>query len=168
MVASIGVIAPPSQYASYDERGVRRERRSYAQGGPAAGPAMAWRSPGSRSLTRAQMTVASSYAKGDTVIFNRPYKTLGVTAGDERRWGCVDLADGHGQIAKGVLERLATAKGGIEIYRGRRWSFEPAIVRTGRATILPPASSTALCDGGAHRLGRRPLPPGGWFRDQTR
>ena len=80
----------------------------------------------SRGLTRAQMTVASNYAPGDTVIFNRPYKTLGVTPGDERRvvgvdrqWKRVDLADKRGRIVKWAPERLAAAKGGVEVYRGQ-------------------------------------------------
>ena len=72
------------------------------------------------------MTVASNYAHGDTVIFNRPYKTLGVAAGDERRvagvdlrWGRVDLADGEGRIVKWAPERLAAAKGGVEVFRSQ-------------------------------------------------
>ena len=54
-------------------------------------------------MTRAEMTVPSNYAVGDTVIFNRPYKTLGVAVGDERTvvgidrmWGTVRLEDGKG------------------------------------------------------------------------
>jgi len=71
------------------------------------------------------MTVASNYAIGDTVIFNRAYKTLGMEAGDERRvvgvdrrWKRVDLADGRGRIIKWAPERLAAAKGGVEVHRG--------------------------------------------------
>ena len=93
--------------------------------GAISGPARKGEKLVSRSLTRAQMTVASNYAQGDTVIFNRPYKTLGVVAGDERRvvgvdqrWGRVDLADGEGRIVKWAPERIAAAKGGAEVYRG--------------------------------------------------
>jgi hypothetical protein len=78
-----------------------------------------------RGLTRALMTVASNYARGDTVIFNRAYETLGVEAGDERRvvgvdrqWKRVDLADSEGRVVKWAPERLAAAKGGVEVYRG--------------------------------------------------
>ena len=38
----------------------------------------------SRGLTRAEAGLHSSYAEGDTVIFNRRYKRLGVEKGDER------------------------------------------------------------------------------------
>ena len=94
--------------------------------GVISGPAREGEKLVSKGLTRAQMTVASNYAEGDTVIFNRPYKTLGVAAGDERRvagvdqrWGRIDLADGEGQIVKWAPERLAAAKGGVEVYRGQ-------------------------------------------------
>ncbi|MCY4058902.1 MAG: AAA family ATPase, partial [Gammaproteobacteria bacterium] len=93
--------------------------------GAVAGPARPGEKLVSRGLTRAQMTVAANYAPGDTVIFNRPYKTLGVEAGDERRvtgvdrqWKRVDLADDQGRIVKWAPERLAAAKGGVEVYRG--------------------------------------------------
>ena len=94
--------------------------------GAIGGPARQGEKLVPRGLTRAQMTVASNYAHGDTVIFNRPYKTLGVAAGDERRvagvdrrWGRVDLADKHGRIVKWAPERLAAAKGGVEVFRSQ-------------------------------------------------
>ena len=90
-----------------------------------AGPARQVEKLVSRGLTRAQMTVAANYAIGDTAIFNRAYKTLGVSAGDERRvvgvdrqWKRVELADDHGRTVKWAPERLAAAKGGVEVYRG--------------------------------------------------
>ena len=93
--------------------------------GAVSGPARQGEKLVSRGLTRTQMTVASNYAIGDTVIFNRAYKTLGVSAGDERRvvgvdrrWKRVDLADGRGRVVKWAPERLAAAKGGAEVYRG--------------------------------------------------
>ena len=93
--------------------------------GAVAGLARAGEKLVSRDLTRAQMTLAANYARGDTVIFNRPYQTLGVAAGDERRvvgvdrqWKRVDLADEHGRIVKWAPERIAAAKGGVEVYRG--------------------------------------------------
>ena len=36
------------------------------------------------------MAVPSNYAAGDTVIFNRAYKTLGVGKGDEREVAKID------------------------------------------------------------------------------
>ena len=94
--------------------------------GAISGPAREGEKLISRGLTRAQMTVASNYARGDTVIFNRAYKTLGVAAGDERRvggvdrqWRRVDLADEHARIVKWAPERIAAAKGGVEVYRGK-------------------------------------------------
>ncbi|MCY3788441.1 MAG: hypothetical protein OXH63_06595, partial [Gemmatimonadetes bacterium] len=93
--------------------------------GAVAGPARQVEKLVSRGLTRAQMTVDANYAVGDTVIFNRAYKTLGVKAGDERRvtgvdrrWKRVDLADDQGRIVKWAPERLAAAKGGVEVYQG--------------------------------------------------
>ena len=53
--------------------------------GAISGPAYQGEKLVSRGLTRAEMAVATNYAAGDTLIFNRPYKTLGVEAGDERR-----------------------------------------------------------------------------------
>ncbi len=59
----------------------------------------------SRGLTRAEMARASNYSAGDTVIFNRQYKTLGVDKGDEREVARVDyerntvwLRDGNGNL----------------------------------------------------------------------
>ena len=40
-----------------------------------------------RDLARAEMARASNYNVGYTVIFSRPYKTLGVEKGDERSVG---------------------------------------------------------------------------------
>ena len=100
-------------------------RGHLVQEGVVSGPARQGEKLVSRGLTRAQMTVASNYAIGDTVIFNRAYKTLGVVAGDERRvvgidrqWKRVDLADDQGRVVKWAPERLAAAKGGAEVYRG--------------------------------------------------
>ncbi len=120
--ASTGVIAPTRALRDTINETVRAQ---LVAEGAIAGPARQSEKLVSRGLTRAEMTVASNYAPGDTVIFNRPYKTLGVVAGDERRvagvdhrWGRVDLADNHGRIVKWAPERLAAAKGGVEVYRG--------------------------------------------------
>ena len=117
-----GVVAPT--------RALRDEINETIRGqlvteGAVAGPARQGEKLVPRGLTRAEMTVASNYAPGDTVIFNRAYKTLGVSAGDERRvtgvdrqWKRVDLADSEGRVVKWAPERLAAAKGGVEVYRG--------------------------------------------------
>ena len=78
----------------------------------------------SRGLTKAEMSRASTYAAGDTVIFNRRYKTLGVEKGDERTVAEVEdeahtvhLEDGRGNIVEWQPWRLAGAKGGVDVYR---------------------------------------------------
>ena len=121
--ASTGVIAPTRALRDTINETVRA--RLVAEGA-IGGPARQGEKLVPRGLTRAEMTVASNYAPGDTVIFNRPYKTLGVAAGDERRvagvdrrWGRVDLADGEGRIVKWAPERLAAAKGGVEVFRSQ-------------------------------------------------
>ena len=70
------------------------------------------------------MADRSNYAPGDTVIFNRPYKTLAVERGDEREVGGVDdkrgtvrLKDGLGNIVEWKPYLLGAAKGGVEVYR---------------------------------------------------
>ena len=121
--ASTGVIAPTRALRDTINETVRAQ---LVAEGAIAGPSRQGEKLVSRGLTRAEMTVASNYARGNTVIFNRPYKTLGVAAGDERRvvgvdhqWGRVDLADEHGRIVKWTPERLAAAKGGVEVYRSQ-------------------------------------------------
>ena len=118
-----GVIAPTRALRDTINETIRDD---LVAAGAIAGPARQGEKLVSRQMTRAQMTVASNYAHGDTVIFNRPYKTLGVVAGDERRvagvdhrWGRVDLADDRGRTVKWAPERLAAAKGGVEVYRGQ-------------------------------------------------
>ncbi|MCY3701507.1 MAG: conjugative relaxase [Rhodospirillales bacterium] len=120
--ASAGVIAPTRALRDTINDTIRGQ---LVAEGAVAGPAREGEKLVSRGLTRAQMTVAANYAPGDTVIFNRAYKTLGVEAGDERRvtgvdrqWKRVDLADDQGRVVKWAPERLATAKGGVEVYRG--------------------------------------------------
>ncbi|MYI69788.1 MAG: AAA family ATPase, partial [Boseongicola sp. SB0673_bin_14] len=92
--------------------------------GTVSGPAMEVDRLVPRDLARAGMARASSYRVGDTVIFNRPYKTLGVERGDERRvasvdrrWGAVRLEDAEGNLTPWRPERLAAAKGGVEAFR---------------------------------------------------
>ena len=92
--------------------------------GAISGPARQGEKLVSRDLTRAEMTRASTYSVGDTVIFNRPYKRLRVEKGDERtvtgidrRWGTVYLADAEGNRTPWRPGSLAAAKGGVEVYR---------------------------------------------------
>ena len=120
--AATGVIAPTRALRDTINHSIRAQ---LVAEGAIAGPVRAGEKLVSRGLTRAQMTVAGNYAPGDTVIFNRAYKTLGVEAGDERRvvgvdrqWKRVDLADDQGRIVKWGPERLAAAKGGVEVCRG--------------------------------------------------
>ena len=122
--ASTGVIAPTRALRDTINDTIRAQ---LVAEGAVTGPAREGEKLVSRGLTRAQMTVAANYAPGDTVIFNRAYKTLGVSAGDERRvtgvdrqWKRVDLADDQGRTVKWAPERLAAAKGGVEVFRGAR------------------------------------------------
>ena len=77
----------------------------------------------SRGMTRAEMADRSNYKPGDRVIFNRPYKTLGVEKGDERvvagideARGAVPLRDGRGNTVEWKPHLLAAPKGGVEVY----------------------------------------------------
>ena len=116
-----GVIAPT--------RALRDEINAVIRGrlieeGAIHGPARDSEKLVSRGMTNAEMAVRSNYAPGDTVIFNRPYKTLGVEKGDERtvskvdhKEGTVRLADTKGRTADWRPYLLAGAKGGVEVYR---------------------------------------------------
>ncbi len=86
-----------------------------------------------RDLTRAQMSRAQNYDVGDTVIFNRPYKTLDVEKGDERSVArfkhnghTIVLADAKGRETEWQPYRIAGAKGGVEVYKS-----EPFDLRKG-------------------------------------
>ena len=119
--AATGVIAPT--------RALRDEindtiRAQLITEGAVSGPARQGEKLVSRGLTRAEMARASNYSAGDTVIFNRRYKTLGVEKGDEREVERVDyerntvwLGDGNGDVVDWRPYMLAGAKGGVEVYR---------------------------------------------------
>ncbi len=116
-----GVIAPTR--ALRDEINATIREGLVAEGA-INGPARQGEKLVSRDLTRAEMARASTYAVGDTVIFNRPYKRIGVEKGDERtvtgidrRWGTVLLADAAGNATPWRPGGLAAAKGGMEVYR---------------------------------------------------
>ena len=119
--AETGVIAPT--------RALRDEindtiREQLIVEGAVSGPARRGEKLISRGLTRAEMARASSYSVGDTVIFNRKYKTLGVDKGDEREVMGVDqerntvwLGSGKGDPVSWMPRLIAGAKGGVEVYR---------------------------------------------------
>ena len=92
--------------------------------GAISGPARQGEKLVPRDLTRAQMGRASNYAVGDTVIFTRQYKALGVDKGDERTVArfihnghTVVLADARGNETEWKPYLIAGAKGGVEVYR---------------------------------------------------
>ena len=119
--AATGVIAPTR--ALRDEINETIRAQLIAEGA-VSGPARQGEKLVSRGLTRAEMARASNYSAGDTVIFNRRYKTLGVEKGDEREVERVDyerntvwLGDGNGNLEDWRPYMLAGAKGGVEVYR---------------------------------------------------
>ena len=121
MRAATGVIAPTRALRDEINETVRAR---LIEEGAVRGPARRGEKLVSRVLTRAEMSRASTYAPGDTVIFNRRYKTLGVEKGDEREVAKVDhgahtvhLKDGRGNIVEWRPWRLAGTKGGVEVYR---------------------------------------------------
>ena len=116
-----GVIAPT--------RALRDEinetiREGLLAEGAVSGPAWETGKLVPRGLTNAEMTRASNFEAGDTVIFNRRYKTLGVEKGDEREVVRVDngtrtlhLKDDRGNIVEWKPVRIAAAKGGAAVFR---------------------------------------------------
>ena len=118
--AAAGVIAPTR--ALRDQINARIRENLIAEGA-VSGPARRGRKLVPRGLTRAEMARASNYSAGDTVIFNRQYKTLGVEKGDEREVARVDYdrntvwLDGGGDPVAWRPYQIAAAKGGVEVYR---------------------------------------------------
>ena len=125
--ATTGVIAPTR--ALRDEINATIRERLIAEGA-ISGPARRGEKLAPHGLTRAEMSRASNYATGDTVIFTRPYKILGVQKGDARTVVRVDqerhsvhLGDGGGNIVEWQPWRIAGAKGGVEVYRSEPMEF---------------------------------------------
>ena len=119
--AATGVIAPTRALRDNINATIRD---GLVAEGAISGPARQGEKLVPRDLTRAQMARASNYNIGDTVIFARPYKTLGVEKGDERRvagidrrWGVLRLEDAKGDLTPWRPERIAAAKGGVEVYK---------------------------------------------------
>ena len=116
-----GVIAPTRALRDTINEAIRE--RLIAEGA-VHGPAWETRKLVPRGLTNAEMTRTANYEAGDTVIFNRRYKTLGVDKGDAREVARVDaktrtvhLKDDRGNIVEWKPVRIAAAKGGLEVYR---------------------------------------------------
>ena len=116
-----GVIAPTR--ALRDEINTTIREGLVAEGG-ISGPARQGEKLVPRDLTRAQMARASNYAPGDTVIFTRQYRTLGVEKGDERKVARLEH-NGHSVVLSNARGNemvwrpymIAGAKGGVEVYR---------------------------------------------------
>ena len=116
-----GVIAPTRALRDSINRIIRDELLAE---GEIHGPAHKGEKLLSRGLTRAEAGLASSYAEGDTVIFNRRYKRLGVKKGDERTVAGIDrdrhaviLEDPKGRKVRWRPWEIAGKTGGVEAYR---------------------------------------------------
>ena len=116
-----GVMAP-SHELRREINGHIRER--LARDGRIHGPAFTGERLVSHGYTNAEKSLAANYAPGDIVAFHRPYKTLGVDKGDERRVAGVDhkshtviLEGGDGGIVPWKPGRIAGRTGGAEVYR---------------------------------------------------
>ena len=119
--AATGVIAP-TRALSNEINAVIRE--GLVAEGAISGPVREGAKLVPRDLTRAEMARASNYNVGDTVIFTRPYKRLGVEKGDARtvvrledNGHSVVLSDSRGNETLWRPYLLAGAKGGVEVYR---------------------------------------------------
>ncbi len=116
-----GVMAP-SHELRREINGHIRER--LARDGRIHGPAFTGERLVSHGYTNAEKSLAANYAEGDIVAFHRPYKTLGVDKGDERRVAGVDhkshtviLEGGDGATVPWKPGRIAGRSGGVEVYR---------------------------------------------------
>ena len=116
-----GVTAPTRALRDEINRTIRE---GLVAEGAIRGPAMAVDTLVPLGLTAAEMTRTARYEAGDTAIFNRRYKTLGVEKGDAREVASVDaksgtvrLKDAKGNIVDWKPGRIAAARGGLEVYR---------------------------------------------------
>ncbi len=116
-----GVMAP-SHELRREINGHIRER--LARDGRIHGPAFTGERLVSHGYTNAEKSLAANYAEGDIVAFHRPYKTLGIDKGDERRVADVDhkshtviLEGGDGRTVPWKPGRIAGRTGGAEVYR---------------------------------------------------
>ena len=116
-----GVIAPTRALRDQINETIRD--RLIAEGA-VSGPAREVGKLVPRGLTHAEMTRTENYEAGDTVIFNRRYKTLGVEKGDHREVAGVDagtrtvhLKDEMGHVVEWKPGRIAAARGGVDLFR---------------------------------------------------
>ncbi len=108
-------------------------RRGHVLEGSISGPACECGRLTRRDLGRAALVDPSTHSPGDTVIFRRPYKGLGVCRGDERTVTAVDpeaklvrLADVADSTREWKPGSLAALAGGVELH-----SNEPLELRVG-------------------------------------
>ena len=99
-------------------------RERLIRDGAIRGPALEAERLVSLGYTRAEKTLAASYAEGHVVAFHRPYKRLGVEKGGELRvagtdpkTGTVTLEKADGSTVAWQPHRLAGISGGVEVYR---------------------------------------------------
>ncbi len=99
-------------------------RTRLVRDGAIHGPGMRTKRLVSRGYTRAQMTVAGNYSPGDTVAFHRPYKSLGVEKGEQRRvhgvdqgTGTVYLSSPEGEAVPWQPLRVGASRGAVEVYK---------------------------------------------------
>ncbi len=99
-------------------------RERLIRDGAIRGPALETERLVSLGYTRAEKSLAASYAEGHAVAFHRAYKRLGVGKGDELRvagtdpkTGTVALEKADGRTVAWQPHRLAGSSGGVEVYR---------------------------------------------------
>ena len=116
MREATGVIAPTRALRGEINETIRDR---LIEEGAVHGPARQGEKLVSRGLTRVEMSQASNYRAGDTAIFTRRYKTLGVEKGDERTGARINheqhlvyLKDGKSVEVEWRPWRIAGAKGG--------------------------------------------------------
>ncbi len=112
----------PSHELRREINGHIRER--LARDGGIHGPAFTGERLVSHGYTNAEKSLAANYAEGDIVAFHRPYKTLGMDKGDERRVAGVDhkshtviLEGGDGGTVPWKPGRIAGRTDGAEVYQ---------------------------------------------------
>ena len=124
-----------------------------------------------RDLNRAQMSFASSYSAGDTVIFTRQYKTFGVEKGDKRTVARLEH-NGHSGPTRQRDPVVSVHDRGCH-GRHRGLSQRGNGASPGRPRALDAQRSDLRArqrrdrDGRFHRTGRRALPSRGRIGDWT-
>ena len=116
-----GVMAPSHELRQTID-GHIRER--LVREGRIRGPAMVAERLASKGYTNAEKALVGNYAAGDMVAFHRPYKSLSVEKGDERRVVGVDhearsvmLEGRDGGTVAWKPGEVGGRKGGTEVYR---------------------------------------------------